>query len=199
MHLNETDPPIWYAAGRIGKDGTRFGLVNCEIYDNVDSSDSHIIAPENFYKSFRYSGPYTVACDHGCSHASFTPDEKHVWRDAGEQPMSHDWRGTGTHGSASSFCVGRIYPRSIMERSCDGIRKADCVFVWIEDEECFGTLVEIGYAVALKKRVYVAHHPAISTSGEMWFAFESATKIVETEDPGSAWLAAILLENGEKL
>ena len=199
--LEEKDPlpPIWYVAGRIEKDWQRFGLIPCGL-DEPYECVAEIRTPTN-YRIFRYSGPYTVGCDHGCSHAGFTQQDDTKWRDVSDVEMvaRHATRGTRTHGCASSYCVGRISPRDTMCRALDGISKADYVFVWIKDQECFGTLVEVGYALALKKKIYIAYHPSINPRGELWFAFGAATKIVKTEDPGNACLGAMILERGSQL
>ncbi len=77
-----------------------------------------------------------------------------------------------------------------------GIAKADAVFVWLEDVECYGTLVEVGYAFAMQKPIYLAHAPSVLPNGEMWFAFKAAHKIMQSPNPSDALRAAIKYVDG---
>ena len=137
---------------------------------------------------FGYSGPWTVGCDHGCAHVA---GEENPWTSSG----SAQGYGTGTHGSANNSCslssgggdVGSI----VFERSMAGIARADAVFVWLEDTECYGTLLEVGYAYAMKKPIFLAHAPTVYPNGEMWFAFKAATKTMKSLTAHDAFLAAI--------
>lgn len=50
-----------------------------------------------------------------------------------------------------------------------GIFSCDILFAWIESADCHGTLVEIGFAKALKKKVFIAWPKRIDA---LWFARE---------------------------
>lgn len=82
---------------------------------------------------------------------------------------------SGGHGpSWSSDWHARGGPHaSILARSIDGIDSADFVFAWIDSEDCYGTLVELGYALANQKTVYLAG-PRIFP--ELWFGYCSADR-----------------------
>lgn len=185
MTTSNTEHPIWYAAGRIELSRNRFGVTPC----GMDAYELTDIAPITSGVSFRYSGPYTVACDHGCGHITGTVADR----------KCNEWRRQETAGSATHGAGGRgcgSYPertphRQIFSRSLDGIRKADFFFVWIEDQECFGTLVEIGYARALGKTIILAHAPGIAPTGELWFAFQSADFVCCFPDADLAFMSAL--------
>lgn len=202
-HATEKHQPrkaVWYAAGRIRKEYLRFGIAEwgisqCE--DEEETSLPLITTGDDFV----YSGPYTVSCDHRCGHRGVDYEEEFeprkggwsLWFEGMIMPR-RDYRGTSTHGSSESECFAKYditSPERIFKRAIDGIRLANCVFVWIEDELCFGTLFELGLAYAWRKRIYLAHSPKIDRRGELWFALCSATYIMETENPEDAWRKAV--------
>ena len=81
----------------------------------------------------RYSGPFFVACDHGCAHG----------------PNSH-----GTTGTAG--CVQpEISQAEVITKARQGIRLCDLfiAFASYDFATAFGTLAEIGYARALGKEI----------------------------------------------
>gem|GEM_PF-4333465 len=52
-----------------------------------------------------------------------------------------------------------------------GIELSDHVFVWLDDLTAFGTLVEVGIAVGLGKRVWIYTPGATEADlDELWFA-----------------------------
>lgn len=68
------------------------------------------------------------------------------------------------------------------------IKRSDLVFAWIDSMDCFGTLVEIGYAFGQECVVVVASPPDFDTS-DIWMPF-SFRHIGGTYDtPGEAWNA----------
>ena len=84
-----------------------------------------------------YCGPHAIDGWHGSSH------------------------GPATHGnsefSSESQCRGEI-----TKRCCDQIAAADGIAVYIETLDCYGTLVEIGYAAALDKPTVVCISPRVN-------------------------------------
>jgi nucleoside 2-deoxyribosyltransferase len=80
-----------------------------------------------------------------------------------------------------------------------GIANADAVFVWLEDTECYGTLIEVGYAFAMKKPIYLAHAPNVFPNGEMWFAFKAAQMTIQSSNARDAFLSAIKYVDGLSL
>lgn len=187
----------WYAAGRIEKSRKRFGLVDCSIDANYKMTELLGEQPGFCTSSqqklsdglqFKYSGPFTIGCDHGCAHTGA--------KDTGffSEPSGF---GTRSHGSGSDGCAGVMYPETkdvqqqVYSRALDGITSADCVFAWIEDAECYGTLVEIGYAAALGKRIFIAIAPDVEPKGELWFALQAAEMVRKYNNPKTAWEDAI--------
>lgn len=108
-------------------------------------------------------------------------------------PYSFD--NLGGHGSGNA----RIWenhgsyelPQVVIEDCQERIRIADIVFAWIDTEDCFGTLVEIGFAAALKKEIWIAYPPKHQhaprgedddcyiedrAGNNLWYAFAHATK-----------------------
>ncbi len=143
--LTNKPKPIIYLAGKIGYAdwrtqifGSRFGAApndgkNSYGFDRVlDESLTHDCG------SFHYGGPFFISCDHGCAH------------------------GPASHGAAPSGCLdggaddGRIEMREqILHVNFARIRRADLVFAYINELDCFGTLVEVGFATALEKPIGV--------------------------------------------
>lgn len=73
--------------------------------------------------------------------------------------------------------------RDVFNRSMAGIDAADIVLCMIEDRECYGTLVEIGYARAKGKKVFIAYvfedgsKDAYDLNSEdLWFSEAASTK-----------------------
>jgi Nucleoside 2-deoxyribosyltransferase len=149
--------PRVYLAGKIAKKGWR-----------QEIADLRRVPPEaalnpNFELdcgAFIMTGPFLISCDHGCSH------------------------GPGTHG-AGIGCIEdlnepiRRRRRRIHTLSFQRIARADGVFAYIDAADCYGTLVELGYAHALGKPVViVADGLSRKEIDELWFARQCATAIL---------------------
>jgi prophage regulatory protein len=111
---------------------------------------------------FMYSGPWTAQKPH------------------------HDRKHEGTSASADS-AQNAAYLGALQ-----GISRADAVVAYLEDLHVYGTLVEIGYARAAKKRVIVITSPALQTllsngwDNGLWVAIRAADRYIELPDqPGS--------------
>lgn len=89
---------------------------------------------------------------------------------------------------------------NILHRSLTGIDLADAVIAIIDTPDCYGTLVEIGYAKAQQKSVYVAFcdgsclYPGSEylhsdLQFEMWFASEAASfsQVFADRDTALKW------------
>lgn len=190
--------PCIYAAGRMHeKSRTRFGITDNVIFDSdadlKTPAIAQITAHQYKWSEYRYTGPYTGACDHGCAHSPLCKQD------------SVSTRGSSSHAMALTGCFeeqARWSMSDVFLRSLDGIRKADYVFVWIEDYECYGTLVEVGVAHTLGKPIYLAHKPTIEPCGDMWFAFECATKtaaFMSSEEAYAAFLHRVGRDQGDQL
>lgn len=132
-------------------------------------------------ETWRYTGPYFSSDDHGCGHDSAGPGHAVTGGcilDAAEP-------GTWDHGTGY---------RNWVNRQCfEAIQRSDFVFAWVDDTTAHGTLVEIGYAKGLGKRVIVGTpmegHWLIRDAeplNELWFAFASADHLVYSDGPTQA-------------
>lgn len=108
--------------------------------------------------SFIYTGPFFRSCDHGCSH------------------------GSNTHGATEGCSDGATHDE-ILARNNDAIDNADLVFVYITQEDCYGTLVEIGRASAKGKRIVIAFATGFEHKEDFWYAVESADYIYHDVNP----------------
>lgn len=86
------------------------------------------------------------------------------WRDLGYK-FSEDYRNVDDHFDEDAT---RTYRTCVHQ-----IEKSDILFVWIDKIDPHGTLFEIGYAKALKKKIFVAFE-SLNLREEMWFIRESA-------------------------
>lgn len=112
--------------------------------------------------------------------AEFQIDEKHTYC------------GPFFRSEHGDVCDGHLNYADIAERCKSQIDSCDYVFCWINHPECFGTLVEIGYASARSKRVIVgvASGPvADQYSSEFFFAsrFASGVCLDVYGDPKEMW------------
>jgi hypothetical protein len=97
-----------------------------------------------------YAGPFFISCDHGCYHG----------RD--NHGVGADGRGCGSDG---------IDPNRVVSASLDGIDHADIVYVRLDAEGAYGTMAEIGYALAVGKPFVVDVDPALpdAVRRDYWF------------------------------
>lgn len=110
-----------------------------------------------------YVGPYFIACDHACAH------------------------GTSTHATAGGCVQPSVdAARAFVHRQClRALHYADLVFAWLDNPSAYGTLVELGYATALRKRIVIAHPGDLRIVRDMWFAMASCAPgdIITTVSP----------------
>lgn len=99
-----------------------------------------------------YVGPFFSGDDHGCGHK-----------------FDHGWTGLG--GTGAECCYRSNGMGEIRDLCLQAIRDADLIFAWIDTQDCFGTIAELGYARALHKKIFVAGPEMFR---EMWFAYSLA-------------------------
>lgn len=69
--------------------------------------------------------------------------------------------------------------REVFANCRSQIAMCDTLFAWIYDDTCYGTLVEIGYAAALGKRIWVGIDDSFAEKvGDMWFSMAAAETVV---------------------
>ena len=171
-----------YIAGRIKYERDGFGL-------DVDISRDQETYWNSKHKEFVfgsypliYTGPFTVGCDHGCAHVY----DHSVGPTCREDPMP-----VGHSTVASGHSLKQEMRVLVVNKTTDGIKDAHVVFAWLgaDSQLAHGTLVEIGYAVALNKPVYIGHD--IKDSDETWYAKTLATKCYATRDFDSFFAQAL--------
>lgn len=151
-----------YLAGKITKNGWRNTIFDPSlhadtIYDpaSVTSINMRKVANWPVFCDVLtggndYVGPYFMADDHGCGHGN----------------NSH---GVGA-GGYDITCLGDCNPSQ--KQTVDLCRKAiiacDLVFAWIDAEDCYGTIAELGYAKALNKTIHIAGSEKFE---DLWFVY----------------------------
>jgi hypothetical protein len=103
---------------------------------------------------FKYVGPFFECCSHRCAHG----------------PASH-----GVLGVPGAGCSGfeRSTRLRVWQRNAQALRQADAVFAYIESNDAFGSLVEIGSAQAVGTVTWVLFAPGVAAN-EMWYAAQGA-------------------------
>jgi len=85
--------------------------------------------------------------------------------------------------------------KNIVADMCEySIKRCDMVFAWIETEDCFGTILEIGYAKALGKPIIIGGPKDFD---EMWLVYNWAKHKVIAPDAATA-LATAIVHIGKK-
>lgn len=164
-----------YLAGKIAKGDWRHEIVGLR-----GAWGSNGEMPESEWPIMRaavfgldYTGPYFMSDDHGCGH------------------------GSSTHGCGEDGLVCYAYPapkKPDIVRLCQrAIKRSDVFFAWLDELTAYGTLVEIGYATALGKRVIIGRKPSklLNQIDDMWFAFDSAAHVIPADSPIAAVRQAV--------
>ena len=98
-----------------------------QFYDNEEEFDKFII-----------TGPHSISCDHHCFH-----DTSHA-------------AGTDFHGDCG-WEDGGMSKQWIVDSCLHQIDKSDFVFAYINHDDLYGTIAEIGYAFANYKPVFIIY------------------------------------------
>ena len=150
-----------YLAGKISKNCWRHSLVKGlrdQFEGGCGESMSMIeewwpVLQNAIGDGLHYCGPYFISCDHGCFHS----EEASHGAVASYESMSHD------ENSYSDEQYSRAYSRCL-----GAIEVSDVVFCWIESDDCFGTIAEIGYAKAMGKFICISFAESFDAE-DMWF------------------------------
>jgi hypothetical protein len=172
-----------YLAGKIAKSDWRHNVA-AELRD-ASTERSNLSSVGDLpgqigtrYDGVTYVGPFFAGCDHGCAH------------------------GGDTHARSGGCTEGHSRPRTAADCLAQ-IDRADVVFAWLDELEpnghctAYGTLVEVGYAVARGKHVVVGASQAPQEPGEagivnrhpiddVWFAWTVAHQRVIARSPLAA-------------
>lgn len=205
-----------YLAGKVAKGDWRHQFVpelrNVLDHEVVDASDVTVLWPrfiQGFLSQHDYVGPFFASCDHGCSHA---PTSHGIGRPvlSVEEEESEELE-RATLRSHEMWLYesdpARVAPDQLLAgcgpvktrawvfgASMQGIGAADTVFCWLDREDAYGTLVELGYALALRE---TRGGPQIWVTGpcffpELWFAYHTADRVFVGQE-NNPWNAYMLV------
>ena len=107
------------------------------------------------YGDFLYGGPFFVSCDHGCAHG-----------------RSH---ANGINCGTEEPSYSRIF-----EVNRQRILNADFMFAFINEIDCFGTLIELGIALQQPKlctAVTFGPNVSIAQYKDLWMAEQCAGSV----------------------
>jgi hypothetical protein len=159
--------PVLYLAGKIAKGDWRDGILGgtAAVVPTATDPKLDLFNPDYrlAFPAFYYGGPFFVSCDHGCGHrlnghgAAFSCGED----------------GWETGSVATEDRQSRIFKVNKAR-----VAKADIIFAYINESDCFGTLIEIGEAAAQRKEIAVALGPDLSRDqiDDLWMAQLCATQ-----------------------
>jgi hypothetical protein len=180
-----------YLAGKIAKGDWRCGIfphigaVSIKVTPPLGGNDRPAVEPAfgsevRIRDRLECCGPFFVSCDHGCFHG-----------------RSEHGVGVGSRGCASGF---EFPNRGMVPGMCARwVDDADVVFCYIDGERAFGTIFELGYAVAKGKPIFMAvkmdgclsghgeELDAIAFWEDAWFLRYSVNRVIGTPDASSAW------------
>jgi hypothetical protein len=140
MNINVKPKPIVYFAGKVSSRDWRTKIIGGLRGEIVAGNDEWktILDPGLTIDqgTFLYGGPFFIACGHGCAH------------------------GAATHGASAGGCLtgqahlGKLELReAIWDVNHARIRRADLIFAYINEVDCFGTFLELGKAFGMGKAI----------------------------------------------
>jgi very-short-patch-repair endonuclease len=148
-----------YLTGKISQNDWRHTLVEGLGEIIVSEKDTSWPILENaIFDCLDYVGPFFSLEGHGAAHY----DHSHgVFANLAKYD---------SHG-----CVAGYPRRAWTVNNCkEAINEADVIFAWIDDASCYGTLVELGYAKALGKTIWIAGPTRYQ---DLWFGYEMADEL----------------------
>ena len=169
-----------YLAGKIAKNDWRHEIVKDLRGESADLGSIIMegktlqywpVLLNAIYQEHDYVGPFFLGDDHGCGH------------------------GHNSHGNAVSqyeTCIGQYEgkpSKKLIVSFCQkAISQADLIYVWLDCLDAYGTLVELGYAVGLGKKVIIAKPEYLH---DLWFAHLFAAKTIDAPTPDAGLKLAI--------
>lgn len=148
---------IIYLAGKIKEWDWRYryvnGLENACYEINMSLEMDWPILRSSIAEHHSYSGPYALGGEHGSNAYGYG----HGWG-------NHDQIDHGNH------CPWTETRDHIVKCCRDAMAQCDIIFAWIDDLTAFGTIFELGYAVANKIPVFLAMPEDLYT--ELWFVVQ---------------------------
>jgi very-short-patch-repair endonuclease len=141
-----------YLAGKIAYDDWRHRVVsglreaNSKLYD-FDDRYYWPILENSILGEHNYTGPFFISCDHGCFH----------------KPHSHGY-GPGCSGEKSHADNPQV--NNLCKEAID---KSDLIFAWIDAPDAYGSIFELGYAVAKGIPIFLAISEELKNRRDLWF------------------------------
>jgi hypothetical protein len=143
-----------------------------------------------------YTGPFFVDCpdtggrpECGCGHDCYEP---HMC----PSPTASDPAcftaacsfGDDNHGAGATKAIAHTHGGTrlsswVLANCCNAIKRSDLVFAWIDANDCYGTVAELGYAKALGKEVWIAGPRRFR---DMWLVYEMNTGPISFEYLGAS-------------
>ena len=147
-----------YLAGKISKGDWRTGLVQQPSSVQKWRKTDDLPMGTNIC-----TGPFFVACDHGCSH----------------RPESQ-------HGVTYSCTGETVTEQEVIDKALRGVRAADLVFCFADKNfmTAHGTHCELAAAKALGKSIVIVRNPMLDPTLP-WFPLGLADITLYGEDPGA--------------
>ena len=155
-----------YLAGKISSNGWRQSIV--DIRNNFSGDEKWKIRNG---ETIRYSykieivGPFFLSCDHSCYH--------------GENSHGVGLNSIYQAHGASGDCYGQtdtFTEKEVNEICLKQICRSDVLFAYIDCNDCYGTLSEIGFARSLDKTIIIVFDN-INRMKDMWFIKEMADRV----------------------
>lgn len=170
--------PLVYFAGKISKNCYRGWFVNDFMVLSFSYGKTYTVGG----RPFVYGGPIALSCDHGCFHM------QHGLSSCGEGCEGGIMNHIGSNKIENVDKV--VSEETIFKQSLSMIKAADIFFFYLEEEQQFGTLIEIGSAVALRKPVLGVIEDKLWKScgnermdkNELWFVKQCGNVIISTTE-----------------
>jgi len=156
---HEKEKPVnIYLAGKIEPNGWRqlfFNMRNEFSDDELIPHLQDISITMPWDKNINVTGPFFLSCDHSCYHGEGN-------------------HGLGIHAPVCCLTGGTTHSASEVIDICKKqIERADIIFGYINDDTCYGTMFEIGWAKALGKKIILLFDTA-KRENDMWFLSKNA-------------------------
>lgn len=157
-------PPYFvYLAGKIKQNGWRESIVGYRCGGLYGDTDINIVRYKVKYNDNTIiTGPWFFACDHGCYH--------------GEN--SH---GVGIQCPNGCYGENTLNEDQVYDICTKQINNSNVIFAYIDDNTCYGSLWEIGYAKAKGKHIVIVFSNEKLMS-DMWFICQGADTVTVIDE-----------------
>lgn len=143
-------PEHVYLAGPIAKNDWRHSIVTGLRGESAlrqgEDWDDWPIMERAIFGDHHYVGPYFLSCDHGCFHGQATHG---CGETNGCTPGVPCGPESAIPAEALWECEGELRRDYVARQCVAAISRCSVIFAWIDRPDCYGTLVELGYAARL--------------------------------------------------